>query len=288
MAVSRSNLTSYYYLTKPGIVYSNVMTGLAGYFFASKFHIHWSALIGLLIGMALIIAAACVINNYIDKDIDKNMKRTSKRALVIGTISDRNALGLASSMVILGFAALVYTNLLTWFIGLFAIVSYVALYGYAKRKSRWGTLVGTLPGSATLVAGYTAYTGQLDDKALLLFLIMVSWQMAHFYSIAIYRLKDYRAAGIPVWPVKKGVPSTVLQIRLYVLGFIVFNFILAAVIKSYFYWVVMLLVSAYWARYVLSNPKTKSCEAWARKSFFSSLIVILSFSATLSVTRLIS
>jgi len=288
MAGSNNKLKSFYYLTKPGIVYSNIMTGLAGYFFASKFHIGWLKLLGLIVGMALIIGAACVFNNYIDKDIDKKMKRTSKRELVTGAISHKSALIFASSIGIIGFLSLSLTNLLTWMIGLFAIFSYVVLYGYAKRKSRFGTLVGTLPGSATLVAGYTAYTNHLDDRALLLFLIMVSWQMAHFYAIAIYRLKDYRTAGVPVWPVKSGVPSTITQIRLYVLLYIVFNLALAVLIKSYVYGIVMMGVSAYWCKFVFKDPKTKSCEVWAKKVFLNSLIVILCFSAILSVVRLIS
>jgi protoheme IX farnesyltransferase len=288
MAAYNNKLKSFYALTKPGIVYSNIMTGVAGYFFASKFHIDWIKLLSLIVGMALIIGAACVFNNYIDKDIDKKMKRTNKRELVTGAISDKSALIFASCIGIIGFLSLSLTNLLTWMIGLFAIFSYVILYGYAKRKSRFGTLVGTLPGSATLVAGYTTYTNHLDDRALLLFLIMVSWQMAHFYAIAIYRLKDYRAAGIPVWPVKSGIPSTITQMRMYVVLYIACNLALAIVIKSYVYGIVMLAVCAYWCRFVFANPKTKSCEVWAKKVFLNSLIVILCFSAILSVTRLIS
>lgn len=274
----------YYRLTKPGIVYSNVMTAAAGFLLASKWHINFGLLISLLAGTGLIIASACVFNNYIDKGIDSRMERTRKRATASGKISGPAALTYASVLGIVGFLVLTRTNAITVVIGFAAIFSYVVLYGIAKRKSVHGTLVGTIPGSASLVAGYTAVTSRLDLGALLLFLIMVAWQMPHFYSIAIYRLRDYKAAKIPVNPAVRGIKNTKLQILFYI-----FIFVLAAAALSFFgytgliYLVVVAGTGLYWFFRGIAGFNTRNDEKWARGMFGFSLLALLVLSFMIAV-----
>src|SRR5579883_810170 len=71
---------AYYALTKPGIIYSNAMTAVSGYIFASLWHVRPLVLLSLVAGTMLLIASACVLNNYIDRPLDRHMKRTQKRA----------------------------------------------------------------------------------------------------------------------------------------------------------------------------------------------------------------
>ncbi|MEO6513375.1 MAG: heme o synthase [Candidatus Saccharimonadales bacterium] len=282
-------LRDYYVLTKPGIIRGNVMTTLAGFLLAAQGHISFGVLLAVSGGTALVIASACVFNNVIDRDIDKKMVRTAKRALVTGTIAIRSALVYAVVLGIAGFIVLLlFTNVLTTVLGFIGFVSYVVFYGYAKRHSVHGTLVGTIPGAMPLVSGYTAVTNHFDTGALLLFLIMVAWQMPHFYGIAIYRLKDYAAAGLPVMPVKKGIRTTKLQIMLYVLGFAAMCGLLS--IFGYagsVFAVVMSIVSAYWLYLGAKGWKSKDDTKWARGMFGFSLIALLVMSVLLSIESLV-
>jgi protoheme IX farnesyltransferase len=277
-------LAEYYRLTKPGIVYSNVMTAAAGYLLASKIDINWLTFLTLLAGTGLIIASACTYNNYLDRNIDKKMERTKNRAIVSGAISGLSALLFASFLGVLGFIFLIFTTWLTVILGAFALFSYVVLYGLAKRNSVHGTLVGTLPGSAPLVAGYATFSGQLSLALLLLFLIMVCWQMAHFYSIAIYRQDDYKAASLPVWPVKKGVVSTKRAIALYAGGFV-----LSALLLRVFgyvgntFAVIMVSLGMSWLYLILRGLTGVDDRRWARKVFLYSLVVLLTLSVMLSL-----
>jgi heme o synthase len=277
-------ISKYYKLTKPGIVYSNAMTAAAGFLFAAQGHVKFWDLVFLLLGTALIIASACVFNNYIDRGIDSKMARTKKRATASGKISATAVNTYASVLGFLGFLILAKTNWLTFLIGVLAFISYVVFYGIAKRSSIHGTLVGTLPGSASLVAGYTAAIGRLDLGALFLFLIMVFWQMAHFYSIAIFRLKDYKKAGLPVMPAVKGVKITKLQIICYI-----FAFVIAEVDLSFFgysglsFLFVMSGLGIYWLFKAIDGYKVRSDKKWAREMFGLSLVVLLVFSIMLSL-----
>jgi protoheme IX farnesyltransferase len=230
-------------------------------------------------------ASACVFNNYIDRGIDKKMARTKKRALATEEISGRNALIYASVLGVAGFSLLLlYTNLLVAAIGAIAFLDYIVLYGYTKRHSVHGTLVGTIAGAAPPVAGYCAVTGKFDVNALIIFLIMLFWQMVHFYAIAIRREKDYKAAGIPVLPVVKGVRETKIQMILYTIGFI---FAVAALSTrgsaGYIFSIIMTILGLIWLFKGLKSFNITDNVLWAKNMFIFSLFVLLSFSVMLSL-----
>jgi protoheme IX farnesyltransferase len=280
---------AYYNLTKPGIIYGNLVTATAGFLLAAKGHPHWWLLIATLVGISLVIASACVFNNVVDRDIDKLMARTARRATASGLISSRAALTYASVLGVLGFVVLgLWTNPLVLAIGATAFIFYVVLYGLAKRRSVHGTLVGSIPGAAPPVAGYCAVTNHLDGGALILFLILVFWQMPHFYAIAIYRARDYRAAHLPVLPVKKGFLITKLQILLYIIAYI----LAASALTIYdyagrAYLLVTLVVGLAWLYLGVKGFRAGDDERWARRMFFFSLIVTLSWSAAVAANSLL-
>ncbi len=239
----------------------------------------------MLAGTSLIIASACVFNNFIDRDIDQLMERTKKRALVSGSISSASALIFGTIIGLLGALTLaLFTNPLTVGIGLFGFVAYVAVYGYYKRRSVHGTLIGTISGAVPPVAGYAAVTNRLDSAALILFLILVFWQMPHFYGIAMYRLKDYAAAGIPVLPAKKGMAATKIQILLYIAGFTLACTMLTVLGYTGFgYLFISVLLGLSWLIYGLRELKKAEAKLWGRKMFLYSLIVILLLCVSISV-----
>jgi len=224
-------IKDYYSLTKPGIIFGNAIPAVAGFFLASKGHPNAGLFIAMLVGISFVIASACVFNNYIDRDIDKFMARTKKRALPTGIISGRNALLYAIVLGVIGFSLLLfYTNLLTTFVGFVGFFVYIVLYGISKRRSVYGTIVGSIAGAVPPVVGYVAVTNNFDMGALLLFLILVIWQMPHFYAIAIFREDDYAAASIPVLPIKQGIKATKIHMVLYIAAFLIATVMLLSLV----------------------------------------------------------
>ena len=269
-------LRSYYYLTKPGIIRGNLITAAAGFLLASKHHIAVGLLLATLAGLGLTIAAACVSNNILDIGIDKKMARTAKRALVSGRISVKSALIYAAILLLLGSCLLgSYTNVLTLGLALLGYVAYVAVYGYYKRHSSLGTAVGSISGAIPPVVGYVAVSNRIDTAAIILFIILVCWQMPHFFAIAMYRLKDYAAAELPVLPVKKGVLNTKVQCLIYIIIYGLAS--LALSLKGYtgtIYAVVMTVICFAWLAMAIKGFYVKNTDAWARQLFFVSLIAI--------------
>jgi heme o synthase len=281
----RGKVQAYYQLTKPGIIYGNLFTAAGGFLFGAIMRVNVLLLIEALIGMALIMASACTINNYLDRDIDKVMKRTKRRALVIGVITPKAALIYATVLGVSGLSILyIFTNALTALLGIIGLISYAFIYTFTKRKTVHGTLVGTLPGALPPVAGYTAATGKLDVSALLLFLILVFWQMAHFYSIAIMSLKDYKAANIPVMPAVYGIWITKVQLMMYAAAFMLTIVLLGKF--SYagtIYLAVMYPLSLWWLYVITLGIWTEDNNPWARKVFFMSICMLPVFGVMLSI-----
>ena len=278
-------LKRYYRLTKPGIIYGNAFTALGGFFLASRGQVQPYQLFGMLTGLSLIVASGCVFNNYIDRGIDARMARTRKRALVSGQISGRAALVYATVLGLCGAAVLLaLTNLLALVMALTGFVFYVIVYGVAKRRSVYGTVIGSISGAIPPVVGYVAVAGRLDLAAALLFIVVVLWQMPHFYAIAIYRLSDYEAAHIPVLPAVQGMRTTKIQILAYVSAFPVAAASLSiAGITGLAYLIVMTAAGFLWIYYAVKGFSTTSDAVWARKMFRFSLIVILAFCIMLAL-----
>lgn len=281
----------YYQLVKPGIVYGNAMATVAGFMlaFAQVYEFKWLAFIGVVVGTMFVIASACVLNNHIDRGIDTKMARTKKRATVTGKISARSALTYAALLGIFGFGVLVlFTNLLTVMLGVVAYISYIVLYGITKRTSVHGTLVGAIAGGLPPVAGYTALTNEFDLAAILLFFVLVTWQMPHFYAIAMRRHADYGNAGIPVLPVVKGMRATKIQIVGYVALFIIVNSLFTITgYTGFVYMIIMTAAGSLWLAKGIHGFKVETDEKWALGMFLFSLLVLLLLCMMLAVGGLL-
>lgn len=269
-------MINYYLITKPGIVLGNLLTVAAGFLLASKGEIHPWLFLATLLGLGLIMASACVFNNYIDRPLDKKMERTKNRPLVTGIISGPNALVFATLLGLLGALVLwLFTNPLTVAIASFGFFVYVVLYSLWKGKTVFGTAIGSIAGATPPLVGYCAVANRLDMGALILFLMLVLWQMPHFFSIALYRLDDYTKAGIPVLPVERGIQRTKIHMVLYIIAFI-----FTAALLTYFnytgyvYLSVALFFGALWLALCFKGFHCLNEHLWAKQMFQLSLVLI--------------
>ncbi len=278
-------IREYYWLTKPGIIYGNLITAAAGFFLASKGGFDSWLFFSALAGLAFIIASACVFNNIIDHDIDERMERTKNRAMASKSISRSSAILFSVLLGIIGVLILhFYTNPLTLSVALAGLFVYVAVYTPVKRYSVFGTLIGAIPGATPPVVGYLAATNQIDAAAVILFLILICWQMPHFYAIAIYRLDDYTRARIPVLPVKKGIWITKINILAYIILFTVAAAMLTIFgYTGIFYLTIAGLLGLTWIWFAIRGFKTDNNKLWAQKMFRFSLVVLLLVSVMISI-----
>ena len=269
----------YLQVTKPGIIFGNLISVIGGFLLASKGHIDYPLFVWTLLGVSLVVASGCVFNNYIDRDIDRKMERTKNRVLVKGLISPEASLVYATLLGIAGFMLLWFgANPLACWLGVMGFVVYVGVYSlYMKRHSVYGTLIGSLSGAAPPVIGYCAVTGDFDSGAAILLAIVSLWQRPQSYSIASFGFEGYRAA-------QKGISVAKNHITLYIVAFAVATLMLSlGGYAGYKYLVVAAAVSVWWLGMALRGYKVADDKVWARKLFVFSIVAITALSVMMSV-----
>ncbi|MBS3797922.1 heme o synthase [Pseudoalteromonas sp. BDTF-M6] len=277
----------YFTVTKPGIIMGNLISVAGGFLLAARGEVDLALMLATLVGLSLVVASGCAINNVIDRDIDAKMARTKRRVTVTGEMSATAALFHALVLAVLGFGALYwYTNTLALGFAAFGFVIYVGVYSlYMKRNSVYGTLVGSLSGAVPPVVGYCAVSGQFDAGAAVLLLMFCVWQMPHSYAIAIFRYQDYQDANIPVLPVAQGIERAKRQIVLYIALYALVVILLplggytglaftAVACTTSFWWLLMAL---------RGYRRNIDVSGWARQVFAFSIVNITILSITMAV-----
>ncbi|MDF2837446.1 MAG: protoheme farnesyltransferase [Paenibacillus sp.] len=260
-------------LTKPRLLRLNMFAALGGFWVASKWDLDFPLMIWMLIGSTLIMASATVINNYWDRELDQKMERTRNRTLPMGRMSPAGVLAYGVILGVAGLAVLFALDVLTGLLGLLGWFVYIVVYTmWLKRSSTWSTSIGGVSGAMPPVIGYCAVTGEIDAGAWLLFALLFLWQPAHFWSLAIRRVEEYREAGFPLLPVVKGVKRTKLQMIPYVL------LLLPTVILLYVYGyagiyflIVSVVLSVVWLVHTIGGLRAADTEKWAKINFLISV-----------------
>ncbi|WP_435235028.1 heme o synthase [Psychromonas sp. PT13] len=280
-------LRRYFSVTKPGIIMGNLISVTGGFLLASRGEIDPVLMVATLVGLSLVIASGCAINNVIDRDIDIIMARTRSRVTVTGEVSASAALWLGLVCGALGFGMLIaFTTLTAVAFAAFGYVIYVVVYSlYMKRHSIYGTLVGSLSGAVPPVVGYCAVTGQFDLASLILLVMFSLWQMPHSYAIAIFRFDDYQSANIPVLPVAQGIAKAKVHIVLYIAVYALVVMLLP--INGYTgaaFMAVACVTSFWWLLMALRGYRRHiDIARWARKVFAFSIVNITAMSIAMAV-----
>jgi protoheme IX farnesyltransferase len=267
-------IRTYYLLMKPGIIMGNLITTVSGFALASRGSFDPFLFTSTLFGLGALIGSACVLNNCIDREIDAKMSRTKRRPLVVGLITQKQALLFATLTALLGIAILyLYTNPLALFIALLGYLIYVVPYSFGKCRTTYSTAIGSISGAIPPIVGYCAVSSTFDMGAALLFMVLVLWQMPHSFAIAMFRLNDYKAASIQTMPVTHGPHATKVRMLLYIIGFTLASLSLAFY-TGYFYLIAALFSAISWLYLSIRGFKAQNNEMWARQMFRLSLLII--------------
>ncbi|MFJ7979213.1 heme o synthase [Lysinibacillus xylanilyticus] len=278
---------------KTGIIKSNLIPMWAGltlgmYKNKMTFVENIPEIIFATIGSALVIGAAGAFNNVYDRDIDAIMPRTQSRPTVTGEMSAKSALTLAFAMLIIGAAVLALASPLAAGFGLLGVFLYVVPYTmWTKRHTIYNTEIGSIGGAIPALIGWAAVSTDITHPAILgLFLVMVIWQMPHFYAIAIRKHADYEAAGVPMLPVVKGMRRTYYQTNFYLI-LLILSSLLFGTLSVGIMLVALLLSIAWLVMSIYGYHSNKDQIKWATKMFVFSLIHMTILFTTVIVYSLV-
>lgn len=207
-------------LSKPGIIVSVAFTGFAGMVVAERAIPSLSIIALGIISLLLSAAGSAILNNVLDKKIDKEMKRLNKRVEALETLGDKNAVIISLIMISISLLiSIFFFNYLNTVLIIAAVFSYTVLYTlFLKRSSPFGTILGGIPGALPVIIGYTVINNFIGLDGLVLFIFMMLWQPPHFWALAQKYKKDYEQAKIPVLPVVFSTEYTNILILIYTLS----------------------------------------------------------------------
>ena len=191
----------YIMMTKPRLISLVILTTLAGFFLGSNGSPDLRLLLTTLIGSSLAACGALVLNQYIERDVDALMKRTSNRPLPAKRLNPTNALIFGIVLSVAGLTInFFFVNTLTAGLALLSLVSYLFVYTPMKKISALCILVGAVPGALPIAGGWVAATGSFDFSATILFSILFFWQIPHSLAIAWLYKSDYERADLKLLP----------------------------------------------------------------------------------------
>jgi len=224
----RQRIKDFFALSKPLIVGLLLITTYGGLVIGGKAWPSFSLTMWTLIGGALAAGGSSALNQYIDRELDKNMQRTAKRPLADGRLTDAEGLAFGLALSLISYYVLAcFVNGLAALLSLAGIIYYVILYSlWLKKATVQNIVIGGGAGAIPPMVGYAAATGHLDWTAWILFAIIFMWTPPHFWALAIVRVKDYEKAGVPMMPVVRGELETRRQIFVYTIELVIVTLLL--------------------------------------------------------------
>ncbi len=225
---TRQRAKDFFALSKPLIVGLLLITTYGGLVAGAREWPPFSLTIWTLLGGALAAGGSSALNQFIDRELDRNMQRTAKRPLADGRLTDAEGLAFGLGLSLISYYIFAcFVNALAALLSLAGIVYYVFLYSlWLKKATVQNIVIGGGAGAIPPMVGYAAATGYLDWTAWILFAIIFMWTPPHFWALAIVRMKDYENAGVPMMPVVRGEMETRRQILVYTIQLVIVTLLL--------------------------------------------------------------
>jgi heme o synthase len=214
-----SRVRQFYALTKPRVVQLIVFCAVIGMLLAVPGLPDWRLALSATAGIWLVAAAAAAFNCLVEQHIDAKMTRTAWRPTARGDLTNAQTLVFSALLCAAGSVLLyVMVNPLTMWLTFATFVGYAVVYTVVlKPLTPQNIVIGGASGAMPPVLGWAALRGEVGPEALMMCLIIFLWTPPHFWALALYRVEDYRKAGLPMLPVTHGNEFTRLQVLLYTL-----------------------------------------------------------------------
>lgn len=267
---------AYLELTKPRITFMVVLSALAGFCMASKGSINWIQFLHFALGVSLLSSGTSALNQFIERESDKLMRRTMSRPLPAGKLSATAALmfGLLTALLGETYLALVVNPLTAW-LGLAALVSYVLMYTPLKQRTTLCTAIGAFPGALPPLLGWAAASNELALGGAVMFAILFLWQFPHFHAIAMMYAEDYARANIKMLPVvEPDLKSTSLQIVGYAALLMPISFLPFFLGMSGWVYLIAAILLGTWFLYISINTAYTKTKVDARTLLKTSVVYL--------------
>ncbi len=270
----KAKIDDYKQLVKFRLSLTVVISSVLAYLISASWNSSLKEIMFLTLGGFFVTGASNALNEVLEKDFDKMMKRTENRPLPTGRMSVSEAVIAAGWMSVLGIVLLATLNPLAGLLGAISLVWYSFLYTPIKRISPFSVMLGAVPGALPVLIGCVAFDGRITALAILLFGIQFFWQFPHFWAIADLGRADYKKAGFKVISDKADAKTLGLQSLLYATVLLPIIFGLFAMNYIGLFNVIFLTVLTLAYMWFCNSFKKKQTRKAALQVMFSSFIYL--------------
>lgn len=264
-------------MLKPGILFLLVTTGVTAMVAARGLDLSAELVFYTALGGALAAGSANSLNNYLDRNLDKGMRRTRHRPLPAGRLHPQVALALGVGFGVVAFAVLaLYVNPLAAMLALGGIAFYAPLYTvWLKPMGPQNIVIGGAAGAFPALVGWAAATGTVGVPAILLGAVVFLWTPPHFWSLALLYREDYRRAGVPMMPVTAGAAATRSRILAYSAALVIASFLLVPWGGMSWIYAITAAVLGAGLLFLAMRMQRETGFRWARATFSFSIWYLL-------------
>ncbi len=282
-------LAQYWALTKPRVTQLAIFCAVIGMFLSISELPPWRLVLTATLGIWLLAGAAFAVNSLLEKHIDGKMARTRMRPLPRGELSSLQAVLFSGLIGGVGMWLLYsFVNPLTMWLTVATFLGYAVVYTMLlKPNTPQNIVIGGMSGAMPPVLGWAAMTNSAPAEAWLLALIIFVWTPPHFWSLALYRLDDYRKAGLPMLPITHGVALTRLHILLYTIVLVAVTTLPFVIrMSGVVYLLAALALGAVFVGYAWRLYRSYS-DKLARATFSYSIVYLAALFAALLIDKFI-
>lgn len=268
-------------LTKSIVLIANVLPVFAGfwlaiYFTNASFMAHFDTFLITIIGSTFTIAGALILNNWYEVDLDREMTRTQQRPTVTGNLSMNTVLAMGIVASVLGIGIMLFTTLEATIYAFLGWFTYVVLYTFwSKRRYTLNTMIGSVSGAFTPLIGWAAIESAYHVVPIVLFILLLIWQIPHTFAITIRRYNEYKAAGVPMLPVVYGFEITKRQTVIYIACLLPLPLFLTSL--GTLFVTIATIINTIWLIIGIRGFFTKDDVKWANMIFYFSLSYLTLF-----------
>lgn len=277
----RTAWKDYLLLTKPIVVALLLVTTFAAMIVGAGRFPAFNLVFWTLLGGGLTAGGASAINQYIDRDRDKAMTRTSKRPLPDGRLNGTQVVRFGIILCLAGVGILAaFVNPLSAILAAFGIFYYVVFYSlWLKPSTPQNIVVGGGAGAIPPLVGWSAVTGSLSIPAFFLFALIFFWTPPHFWALALLKERDYARAGVPMLPVVVGERETRIHILLYSVQLVAFTLLLPlADLGGGLYFVLAVLLGVILVLFAIQLWRQGgNKQAWSMYKYSSTYLALIFF-----------
>ena len=158
-------------------------------------------LILFFFGSVLMRSAGCIVNDIVDKDFDKKVKRTKKRPIAAGKISVQHSLFYALLLCILAFLILIQFNFLTILLGMGSMILAFS-YPFMKRITYWPQLFLGITFNWGIVMAWAAINNNISIEIITLYLAAIFWTLGYDTIYGTQDMSDDEIIGLKSTSIK--------------------------------------------------------------------------------------